>query len=210
MNPLQSVRSILAVVLMASMQAWASPPVQTPITFASSGAVTLTFMSTNAGFDHVLELASTIGPVGTPIFVASTASASAAVLGFTPATPNQTFLLGSYTANTELIFRLTNVGSDRFSGSNGVGEVDSQVFSGSAGGLNPNPLLPWVNVASGGPNTLHVGFEDLFPEGSAYDKLTFTLTLAPIPEPSEWAMMLAGLGVVGVIAKRRRAAPQAR
>lgn len=27
---------------------------------------------------------------------------------------------------------------------------------------------------------------------------------APVPEPSEWAMMLAGLGVVGVIAKRRR------
>jgi len=28
--------------------------------------------------------------------------------------------------------------------------------------------------------------------------------LTPVPEPHEWAMMLAGLGIVGVVAKRRR------
>jgi hypothetical protein len=31
---------------------------------------------------------------------------------------------------------------------------------------------------------------------------------APVPEPHEWAMMLAGLGMVGVIASRRRRAAQ--
>jgi len=30
------------------------------------------------------------------------------------------------------------------------------------------------------------------------------VALAPVPEASEWAMMLAGLGVVGLIARRRR------
>jgi hypothetical protein len=30
------------------------------------------------------------------------------------------------------------------------------------------------------------------------------LEIAPLPEPSEWAMLLAGLAVVGFIAKRRR------
>ena len=29
-------------------------------------------------------------------------------------------------------------------------------------------------------------------------------TAAPVPEPSEWAMMIAGLGIVGLIARKRR------
>ena len=28
--------------------------------------------------------------------------------------------------------------------------------------------------------------------------------VTPVPEPGEWAMMLAGLGIVGLIARRRR------
>jgi len=34
-----------------------------------------------------------------------------------------------------------------------------------------------------------------------------SLNVAAVPEPGEWAMMLAGLGVVGLIAKRRRQSP---
>ncbi|HVP09739.1 MAG TPA: FxDxF family PEP-CTERM protein, partial [Phycisphaerae bacterium] len=29
------------------------------------------------------------------------------------------------------------------------------------------------------------------------------VTLAPVPEPGEWAMILAGLGMIGMIARRR-------
>lgn len=36
--------------------------------------------------------------------------------------------------------------------------------------------------------------------------VTLAWTVAPVPEPSEWAMMLAGLGVVGAISRRRRKA----
>jgi len=31
------------------------------------------------------------------------------------------------------------------------------------------------------------------------------VSVTPVPEPAEWAMMIAGLGVVGLIARRRRA-----
>jgi len=32
-----------------------------------------------------------------------------------------------------------------------------------------------------------------------------TLVMVPVPEPAEYAMLLAGLGVVGVVTRRRRA-----
>jgi hypothetical protein len=35
----------------------------------------------------------------------------------------------------------------------------------------------------------------------AIDDFTFS---APIPEPSEWAMLVAGLSVLGLIVRRRR------
>ena len=205
-----SLRAAVAGLALVCAPAWAAVLAGDPITFANSGVLTLTFTGSNAGYDHVIELANTPGSVGTPIFVATSGSpASASVLGYTPAAPGATFALGAYAANTELVFRLTNVESGRL-GTPGL--IATQVFSGTASSLNPpDPLppeasgLPYVLVTpDGDPNVLYVGFEDLFPTYSSYDKLTFTLTLAPVPEPSEWAMMIAGLGLVGVIAKRRR------
>lgn len=39
--------------------------------------------------------------------------------------------------------------------------------------------------------------------GAAY-KVTSSLALAPVPEPSAWALMVAGLGMIGFISHRRR------
>jgi hypothetical protein len=33
---------------------------------------------------------------------------------------------------------------------------------------------------------------------------SYTLDIAPVPEPSEWMMLVAGLALVGVIAGRRK------
>ncbi len=40
----------------------------------------------------------------------------------------------------------------------------------------------------------------------AYAKVTYTYATAPVPEPETYAMLLAGLGLVGVIARRRKSA----
>lgn len=40
--------------------------------------------------------------------------------------------------------------------------------------------------------------------GAAGSKYTVELNAAPVPEPHEWAMMLAGLGLVGFVASRKR------
>lgn len=49
-------------------------------------------------------------------------------------------------------------------------------------------------TAAGGPSQWLLG---------ANGNLTFAASVAPIPEPGEWAMLLAGLAVVGSIARRR-------
>lgn len=35
---------------------------------------------------------------------------------------------------------------------------------------------------------------------------SYSFALAPVPEPETWAMLLAGMGIMGVVARRRRAA----
>jgi len=58
------------------------------------------------------------------------------------------------------------------------------------------------------PAGVYVGFEDL-PKGSSdfnYADETFVLTnvnVAAVPEPESYAMMMAGLAVLGVVARRR-------
>ena len=58
-------------------------------------------------------------------------------------------------------------------------------------------------------NTLHVSFT--LPGNVSYTSdsgvfLSATTAVTPVPEPETWALMLAGLGLVGQLARRRRAA----
>ena len=56
-------------------------------------------------------------------------------------------------------------------------------------------------IASGGYET----FSRFYGAGTAAG--TWTMGAAPIPEPETYAMLLAGLGVIGAVARRRRARP---
>jgi hypothetical protein len=56
----------------------------------------------------------------------------------------------------------------------------------------------------GGSYDLIIGFNDGAKVDADYDDHVLGLTLAPVPEPGTYAMMLAGLAVMGFIARRRQ------
>ncbi|MDR2260248.1 MAG: PEP-CTERM sorting domain-containing protein [Azoarcus sp.] len=77
---------------------------------------------------------------------------------------------------------------------------------------NTNPPFGFVpfSVSSGfvdGLNTIHFYVEgDGVTDGLAFNVLSFTATALPIPEPGIGALLLGGIGIMGMIARRRRTA----
>lgn len=184
-----------------------------PIVFAQSGQLSITLDATSGGLDHVLELASTTGAIGaSPIFYLS--GYIPQVLGQPVSPIGTTVSLGNVTAGSELIFRLSNIQSERLNGPGTENTIDSQLFSGSASGLNPNTGDYYTLVEQLSPNSIRVTWEDLgFPNTTSPTTeadfkggadLTITLTVTPVPEAGSSLMALAGLGVLGVAWVRRR------
>jgi hypothetical protein len=181
-----------------------------PIAFDQAGSVTLTLDYSEGGFDHILDLSDILGPIGSPPLMALTAlgEPSPDVLGYTPATAGEMRSLGSYGAGQEIVLRITNVESFRLGEPGNLGD---QVFTGSASGLNPEPMQWYSFVEAISPTEIRVRIEDLFPTdpGSGatsldgYD-LQFTLTLQPVPEPGVASLLLAGLAATTFVARRRR------
>lgn len=65
----------------------------------------------------------------------------------------------------------------------------------------------WTALKSYGSGSfdLIIGFNDGAKVDSDYDDHVLGLTLAPVPEPSTYALLLAGLAATGFVARRRRA-----
>jgi len=80
--------------------------------------------------------------------------------------------------------------------------------------LNYNPLMATANLLVG-PQAIEVNFSfpatttglilQIGPDGfnGGIDNLSFTT--APVPEPANWAMLIAGFGLCGAAMRRRRA-----
>jgi hypothetical protein len=106
--------------------------------------------------------------------------------------------LGSFTPGTELIFRLH------------VNNTGDNFFTGDAS-RNVDNLFHARVQNNWKPGTTLVSFEDLrgTPEGAnGYNDLSFSFTntqITPVPEPETYGLMLAGLGLLGVAARRKAA-----
>lgn len=104
--------------------------------------------------------------------------------------------LGQFSAGSTLDFRLSANGKkDYFMGA-GTLNIDGLVHAGVDINFNPSK------------NEVLVGFEDLYRGGDKdYNDIIFSVsnvTVSPVPEPSTYALMIAGLGLVGFMAARRR------
>lgn len=105
--------------------------------------------------------------------------------------------LGPFASGTELMFRLhvNDTGRDFFTG---------PASSNEDGQFHARVQQNWL------PNATLVSFEDLYDtsgNSSVYNDLSFSLSntvTAPVPEPHVYAMMLAGLGFVSMVIRRRK------
>lgn len=196
-KPLTLITAVLASI--ASISAYAAP-VATPGTeglpiFASTADTVATIYqghSATYGNDLYLMLDSSGNPgndgdLSNDLFVFNNFGS----------TVGETKNLGPFASGTELMFRLhvNNTGQDFFTGpasSNADGQVHARVEQN------------WL------PNTTLVSFEDLYDttgNSSEYNDLSFSLTntsTSLVPEPHVYAMMLAGLGFVSMVIRRRK------
>lgn len=169
-----------------------------PITYAQNGQLVAELVSNGGTFDHTVAPFDVLG-TSAPFFAAS-AAGNTTVGGF-PVTPVGTAVsLGSYTAGTELYYELHNYVP-------GSPVVLNSVSTGTPSFLPVFGLQAATITYSGGGLIATIAFDELASGVGPYDDLTFTLTLSPlaaVPEPSTYALMLAGLGFVGFVTHRRR------
>ncbi|MEO5845519.1 MAG: PEP-CTERM sorting domain-containing protein [Caldimonas sp.] len=99
------------------------------------------------------------------------------------------------------LFTGTSVGNGGV-GVGGTGMFTSYMVFGTGTGAG------FVPYTKGGLYDVVIGFNDGLQVDGDYDDLIVGLKVAAIPEPETYALLLAGLGAVGFIARRRQRQPQ--
>ncbi|WP_310476064.1 PEPxxWA-CTERM sorting domain-containing protein [Sandarakinorhabdus sp.] len=74
-----------------------------------------------------------------------------------------------------------------------------------AAGTNPGSLLTYGFTATSSSHLLSFGQTSVSDGSPIIDNISIDTVGAAIPEPASWAMLLAGFGLVGFAARRRRA-----
>ncbi|MGQ5702152.1 PEPxxWA-CTERM sorting domain-containing protein [Sandaracinobacteroides sp. A072] len=162
-------------------------PVDYSFTASADGDIVAYFAGHSAGYTNYLRLL--VNGVDTGIEgLNNQTSALGESLNF-----------GAVQAGDVLTFaiRVSNTGdffySDRNLNADGITHIYSAPYAGGDFGI---------------PAGVYVGFEDILGGGDKdYDDLRFVFTNVSggaVPEPATWAMLIAGFGLVGFAARRRR------
>lgn len=151
--------------------------------YAAGGTITATFEGSDAGYDSLLGLVVTSPSYTSPLIFPNHSTAA-----------GTTYTFGSFAAGTPLDFQLHVVTT---------GDIwhTGPASNNSDGIIHANVIFNWTS-----PGRTFVGFEDLRGGGDGdYNDHMFSFTnVAPtVPEPETYAMLLAGLGLLGFMARRR-------
>jgi hypothetical protein len=131
-----------------------------------------------------------------------TFTAASGTMSNKTATPNVTSIFGNVAAGLlnftfADLFAGTTVGNGGSGG--GAGMFNSYMVFGTGTGAAFTPYK--------GPSGLYdvvLGFNDSLQVDGDYDDFIVGLKVVAVPEPETYALMLAGLGAVGFLARRRR------
>jgi len=190
---------------------------------ATSAGAQVTFLG---GTDRLSFL--NYNPTGAAAALAPTGGKEDATINTTAGVLTATFLgmealdTDTFTFNIGAFGTLNNkVGPPSISGPVGAGALNfsfADLFSGTSVGNGGNPgsdftsyaVLGTFNGAVFTPATLGntydliIGFNDGLRVDADYDDMVVGLKVVAIPEPETYALLLAGLGAVGFIARRRQ------
>lgn len=178
----RSIRIATSIGLLAALAAPAAYAGLGDALSASGGNIVIRFEGSSASFDSLISVNG-----GPDLFPNHTTAVGT------------TFDLGFFAAGTPLDIVLSVVTTgDEFRTGPGAGNPDGLAHA-------------FVTYNLGGdPGRTGVGFEDIFGGGDLdFDDHLFSFTniraVNAVPEPETYALMLAGLGVVGWAARRRKA-----
>lgn len=93
----------------------------------------------------------------------------------------------------------TNASDWKVSTTGFSGAFSPAVISGGANGVSP-----WGNRTNNSPSAQWIWSSNAQNGAPAGAKAYFSATVAAVPEPETFAMLLAGLGVLGTVARRRK------
>lgn len=165
-------------------------PADYSFTAAASGDIVAYFVGHTAGYTNLLGLS--VNGVDTGIWgLNNQTTAPGTALNFGPVNAGDTLVFKINVTNTGEYFY-----SQRSLNGDGITHIFSAAYAGGDFGI---------------PAGTYVGFEDLNGGGDLdYDDLRFVFTnvkgveIGGVPEPTTWAMLIAGFGLVGAAARRRK------